>query len=61
MESWVGRQVGLSKGHFSLILAGQRRIDEGPARIIAALLGVDFYLLFETSSETKMDPEAIPA
>ena len=45
--SWAARQVGVSKSQMSRIMSGRRSLDESAARLLAAMLGIEFGLLFE--------------
>lgn len=45
--AWVARQIGVSKAQMSRVLDGTRTLAERDARVVAALLGVDFSSVFE--------------
>lgn len=47
MSSWLARQVGVSKSSMSRFVAGTRSVPGAEARLISALLGSDFFVLFE--------------
>lgn len=46
-SSWLASQIGVSKSHLSHMLAGRKTIGAIDARVVAAILGGDFFLLFE--------------
>jgi hypothetical protein len=44
---WLAQQVGVSKSFLSKVVAGRKTISESDARVLAALLGGRFAVLFE--------------
>jgi len=50
---WVARQIGVSDSHFNRVLSGERWVSEERARLVAALLSLDFCLLWKVAESTK--------
>lgn len=46
---WIASQLGMSRSHISHIVAGRRTISEADARVIVALIGGEFGVLFKLS------------
>ncbi len=69
MSAWMASQIGVSKSHMSHMLAGRKTLSEFDARIVAAILGGDFFVLFQCPPDHQMraieatneQEEAIPA
>lgn len=49
--SWVADRIGVSRPMFSMVLSGERRLAFDRARLLSALLGADFFSLFDASSD----------
>lgn len=49
--NWIAAQLGVSRSHLSHILAGRRTISEADARVLVALIGGEFSVLFELSDD----------
>jgi hypothetical protein len=45
--TWMARQIGVSKAQMCRVLDGSRTLAERDARVVAALLGVEFSSVFE--------------
>lgn len=48
--SWVADRIGVSRPMFSMVLSGERRLAFDRARQLAALLGADFFSLFDAAN-----------
>lgn len=46
-QTWIARQLGISKSLMSKVAAGDRTVDAETGTRIAELVGVPFFLLFE--------------
>lgn len=57
MLSWFAEQIGVTQGHFSHVIRGRRGVAEDDARLIAAILGSDFFSLWDVSGGTSSTPE----
>lgn len=53
---WLAEQLGVSKSFLSNVIAGRRSISEADARVLVALVGGDFRVLFELPRGTKTLP-----
>jgi len=51
---WVARQLGVSKPHFSGIVAGRVNVNPVHAERICELLGVPFFAAFEFTESPKI-------
>lgn len=62
-QSWIARQLGVSKSLMSKVVSGDRSVDQMTAEKIAALVGVPLFLLFELRqrSKTESEMEKVPA
>jgi lambda repressor-like predicted transcriptional regulator len=61
---WIAKQLGLSESHFSRVLSGERWVAEHHARLVASLLGVDFFVLWKVATSTNRLPseqQGVPA
>lgn len=58
--NWAADQLGVSKSKLSKVMSGQQTLAAPDARLLAALLGVDFSLLFEGPIGTNVVPLSTP-
>lgn len=56
MAVWVARQIGVSKSLMSRIVSGEATISETNGKLIAALLGCDFFVLFDLQNGEDVAP-----
>lgn len=57
-QSWIARQVGISKSLMSKIAAGDRTVDAETGTRIAELVGVPFFLVFELRQRSEMQSQS---
>lgn len=48
-QDWIAKRTGLSESMLSMVISGQRTINEESAQRIAAALQVPLFLLFDMS------------
>jgi hypothetical protein len=56
---WVAQQIELSDSHFNRVLSGERWVTEANARMVAAILGTDFDVLWKVPTGTEMAPKGV--
>lgn len=56
MATWVARQIGVSKSLMSRVLSGDVTVAEDNARMLALLVGCDFFSLFELPDGSELRP-----
>jgi len=56
-QSWIARQLGVSKSLMSKVVSGDRSVDQASAEQISFLVGVPLFLLFELRQRSKHESE----
>ena len=57
-RSWLAERVGVTGGYVTMIISGERTVDQVLGEQIAALLDVPFFLLFELRGRSESIIEA---
>lgn len=57
-RSWLAERVGVTGGYVTMIISGERTVDQVLGERIAALLDVPFFLLFELRERSDLNMEA---
>lgn len=58
---WLASQVGVSESSISRLMSGKQTVDETVAQKIALILGVPFFVLFESASADEMSVSGVAA
>jgi hypothetical protein len=58
---WLASQVGLSDASISRLISGKQTVDETVAKRISLILGVPFFVLFETTDVVTMSRDEVAA
>lgn len=57
-RSWLAERAGVTGSYVTMIIAGERTVDQVLGERIAALLDVPFFLLFELRGRSDYSMEA---
>lgn len=52
-QRWLAERIGVSGAYISLIIAGERTVDQETGERIAALLDVPLFLLFSLGKQSN--------
>lgn len=58
---WLASQVGVSESSISRLISGKQTVDEAVAKQIALILGVPFFVLFESCYRDEVSPSGVAA
>jgi plasmid maintenance system antidote protein VapI len=59
--SWLARRIGVSRQYTSSVVHGHIDVAEPVAIRIATEIGVPFFLLFEVSKSSEINPDRVDA
>ncbi len=54
---WMASMIGISKAHFSHVLAGRRDLDVNKAGQVSAILGLPLFFLFQLPQGNNDEPQ----
>lgn len=58
---WLAAQVGVSESSISRLMSGKQTVEERTAQQIAVILGVPFFVLFESASADETSASEVAA